>query len=105
VPEAPRQFFLANFSVRRALYHGMTTKTGLFQRIKEAFRREPRLHPVDHQLAKRWIKQRLLVVFPELRNNPRALERAYQTLSLEPREGEEEGDAETIFVLSAPEPR
>ena len=83
----------------------MTTKTGLFQRIKEAFRREPRLHPVDHQLAKRWIKQRLLVVFPELRNNPRALERAYQTLSLEPREGEEEGDAETIFVLSAPEPR
>ena len=81
----------------------MTTKTGLFQRIKEAFRREPRLHPVDQQLAKRWIKQRLLVVFPELRNNPRALEQAYQSLSLEPREGDEEGDAETVFVLNAPE--
>lgn len=75
---------------------------GLFQRIREAFRREPQLHPVDQLLAKRWIKQRLLVVFPELRNNPKALERAYHTLSLEPRAGDEEGDEETIFVLTAP---
>lgn len=81
----------------------MMRKTGLFQRIREAFRREPRLHPVDQQLAKRWIKQRLLVVFPELRNNPRALEKAYRSLSLEPRAGDEEGDAETVFVLNAPE--
>lgn len=81
----------------------MTTKTGLFQRIKEAFRREPELHPVDRQLAKRWIKQRLLVVFPELRNNPSALERAYQSLSLEPRPGDEVGDAETVFVLNLPD--
>ncbi len=81
----------------------MTTTKGLFQRIKEAFSREPRLHPVDSQLAKRWIKQRLLVVFPELRNNPRALERAYRSLNLEPRAGDEEGDAETVFVLSVPD--
>lgn len=81
----------------------MIAPTGLFQRIKDAFRREPRLHPVESQLAKRWIKQRLIVVFPDLRNNPRALERAYQSLNLEPRPGDEEGDAETVFVLSAPE--
>lgn len=77
--------------------------SGLFQRIRDAFRRETQLHPVEEQLARRWIKQRLLVVFPELRNNPRALEQAYQSLSLEPREGDEEGDAETVFVLNAPE--
>lgn len=74
-------------------------KTGLFQRIREAFRREPQLHPVDHQLARRWIKQRLLVVFPHLRNNPRELERAYCNLGMDP----QEGDADTVFVLTAPE--
>ena len=81
----------------------MITSSGLFQRIREAFRREPRIHPVDQQMAKRWIKQRLLVVFPELRNNPAALERAYRSLNLEPRAGDEEGDSETVFVLSVPE--
>ncbi len=81
----------------------MISKPRLFQRIKEAFSRAPQLHPVESQLAKRWTKQRLLVVFPELRNNPRALEHAYQSLNLEPRPGDEEGDAETVFVLTAPE--
>ena len=47
-------------------------------------------------------KQRLLVVFPELRNNPRALETAYQSLGLSPRPGTEEGDAETVFEMSLP---
>ena len=78
-------------------------KTGFLQLIKRAFRTEPRLHPVDHKMAKRWVKQRLVAVFPELRNNPKALERAYQTLGLEPREGEEEGEAETVFEVSLPE--
>lgn len=76
---------------------------GLFQRIKEAFRREPKLHPVDHQLARRWIKQRLIAVFPHLRNNPRELDLAYRNLNLDPQPGSEEGDAETVFVLTAPE--
>jgi len=75
---------------------------GLFQRIRAAFRPEPALHPIDRQLAKRWIKQRLLVVFPELRNNPRALEGAYRALSLEPRAGHEEGEAETVFEMTIP---
>ncbi|HEX5176853.1 MAG TPA: hypothetical protein VFV83_07490 [Chthoniobacteraceae bacterium] len=75
---------------------------GLFQRIRSAFRREPALHPIDHRMAKRWIKQRLMVVFPELRNNPTALEAAYQALNLEPRAGQEEGDGETIFEMTLP---
>lgn len=68
----------------------------------EVFRRAlglaPVIHPVDRSLAKRWIKQRLLVVFPELRGNPQALEAAYRSLNLEPRPGGP-GDAETVFEL------
>jgi hypothetical protein len=52
--------------------------SGFFQVIKRAFGAEAPMHPVDRQMARRWIKQRLVVVFPELRNNPRALEEAYQ---------------------------
>jgi hypothetical protein len=77
-------------------------KPGLFQKIKNAFTREQKIHPLDHRQAKRWIKQRLIVVFPELRNNPRALETAYQALGLTPRPGTEEGDADTVFEVSLP---
>jgi hypothetical protein len=80
-------------------------KKGLFATIKRAFTREPKLHPVEAGLARRWIKQRLLVVFPELRNDPPALEKAYRTLSLTPREGTEEGEPATVFEMSLPEPR
>jgi len=77
-------------------------KPGLFQLIKRAFFREPALHPVEHGMARRWIKQRLITVFPELRNNPAALDRAYRTLGLQPRAGSESGDAETVFEMSIP---
>ncbi len=75
----------------------------VFHLIKRAFRQEPPLHPIDHQLAKRWIKQRLVAVFPELRNSPAALERAYQSLGLEPRPGQHEGEAETVFEMQLPD--
>jgi len=77
-------------------------KSGLLQFIKRAFSSEPELHPIERGMARQWIKQRLIAVFPELRNNPRALERAYQTLSLEPRAGTEAGDNETVFEMSIP---
>lgn len=80
-------------------------KPGLYHLIKRAFGiREP-LHPIDQQLAKRWIKQRLVIVFPELRNNPDALERAYQGLDLAPREGEGEDEYDTVFEMSIPDVR
>jgi hypothetical protein len=78
---------------------------GLFQLIKRAFRAEPKLHPIEQKMAKRWIKQRLAVVFPELRGNAVALEKAYQSLSLVPREGTEEGETGTVFEITAPELR
>lgn len=77
-------------------------KSSLVQLIKRAFGHEPALHPIDRQMAKRWIKQRLMAVYPELRNNPQALERAYQELSLEPREGTRPGEAETVFDMQLP---
>lgn len=77
--------------------------TGVFQLIKRAFRHEAPLHPVDHQMAKRWIKQRLLIVYPELRNDPDALEKAYHSLGLEPRPGRDAGEEETVFEMRLPE--
>jgi len=77
-------------------------KSGLLQFIKRAFSSEPELHPVERGMARQWIKQRLVAVFPELRNNPRALERAYQTLGLEARTGSEAGENETVFEMSVP---
>ena len=77
-------------------------QTGLFSLIKRAFRSQPAMHPVEHGMARRWIKQRLVAVFPELRNNPAALERAYQTLNLEPRPGQGGEEAETVFELRVP---
>jgi hypothetical protein len=80
----------------------MKHKPGLFQFIKRAFSREPELHPVERGMARHWIKQRLVNVFPELRNNPVALEQAYQTLGLEPRAGTEPGGPETVYEMSIP---
>ncbi len=77
-------------------------KTRIFSLIQRAFRSAPAIHPVENGMARRWIKQRLTAVFPELRNNPAALESAYQTLNLEPRPGQGEGEAETVFELRLP---
>ena len=77
-------------------------KSRLLQFIKRAFAREPELHPVERGMARRWIKQRLVTVFPELRNNPAALERAYRTLGLEPRPGATPDEASTVFEMSIP---
>ena len=77
--------------------------TSLFQLIKRAFRQEVPLDPVDRQMAKLWIKRRLVVVFPELRNNPRALEQAYRSMGLEPRPGQEEGEHDTVFEIRLPD--
>jgi hypothetical protein len=77
-------------------------KSGIFNLIKRAFRTEPAIHPVEHGMARRWIKQRLIAVFPELRNNPVALEQAYRSLNLEPRRGEGADEAETVFEMTLP---
>ena len=76
-------------------------KTSVLDFFRRRFSGEPKLHPLDRGAAKRWIKQRLMVVFPELRADPHALEQTYQALSMEPRMGGE-GDAQTYFELTLP---
>ena len=73
------------------------------QFLRGAFDLEPKLHPLDHGMAKKYIKQRLAVVYPHLRNNPVELERAYRALSLEPRAGVGKDEAPTVFEMSLPD--
>lgn len=56
----------------------------LFEKITAPPPERP-LHAVDRRIAKEYIKRRLLVLYPELRTDAEALERAYQELDLEPR--------------------
>lgn len=60
---------------------------GIIGFIKSRFLGDRPLHPVDRRMAKMWIKKRLVRVYPELQNNPQALEEAYQALNLEARPG------------------
>lgn len=62
---------------------------------------EPPLHPMDRRLAKRWVKERLKRLYPELRLDPKALEQAYQDLGIEPHEGSGKGGA-TVFEITLP---
>ena len=68
--------------------------------FKKKFRSE-QLHPLDRGLARHWIKRRLVAMFPELRHDHAALERAYRDLSLEPRPGGV-GDMQTYFEVVSP---
>jgi len=75
-------------------------KTGVANFFKRKLGSEP-LHPLDRGLARQWIKRRLIVLFPELRHDPAALERAYRDLSLEPRPGGV-GDMQTYYEVISP---
>jgi len=66
-----------------------------------ALQSPPPLLPIERAMAKRWVKERLKRMYPDLRNDPRALEAAYRALSLEPRAGQGEG-GETLFDLTLP---
>jgi hypothetical protein len=74
----------------------------LMQFFRKALGREPVLHPVEQGMAKQWVKKRLVVVYPELKDDPKALEMAYRSLSMEPRLGTEEGDQAAYFEMNLP---
>jgi len=60
-----------------------------------------RLPPMENKMAKRWVKERLKRLFPELRHDPDALERAYRELGLEPRPGGGKG-GEVVYEITLP---
>ena len=69
--------------------------------LRSRLQGEPPLHPMDRRLAKRWVKERLKRLYPELRLDPKALEQAYQDLGIEPHEGSRKGGA-TVFEINLP---
>jgi hypothetical protein len=71
----------------------------LIDKFRRALGFAPVIHPVERGYAKRWIKQRLLAVYPELRGDPGALDAAYRSLSLEPTTGGP-GEMETVFEVN-----
>ncbi|MEI6278893.1 MAG: hypothetical protein WCQ16_05845 [Verrucomicrobiae bacterium] len=73
----------------------------IFEFLRGKLHGEPALHPLDRRMAKRWVKQRLKHIYPELRLDPKALEQAYQDLGIEPREGTGKGGA-TVFEITLP---
>jgi len=73
----------------------------IFEFLRNKLKGEPALHPLDRRMAKRWVKERLQRLYPELRLDPRALEQAYQELGIEPREGAGKGGA-TVFEVTLP---
>lgn len=71
--------------------------------IIEFFRRrlegEPKLRPQERRAARYWVKVRLQRLFPELRNDPVALDALYESLDLEPRPGLGKGGAVMYEVI------
>lgn len=73
----------------------------IFELLRSKLQGEPPIHPMDRRIAKRWVKERLKRLYPELRLDPKALEQAYQDLGIEPREGTGKGGA-TVFEITLP---
>ena len=73
----------------------------IFEFLRNKLQGEPPIHPMDRRIAKRWVKERLKRLYPELRLDPKALEQAYQELGIEPREGTGRGGA-TVFEITLP---
>lgn len=73
----------------------------IFEFLRAKLQGEPPVHPMDRRMAKRWVKERLKRLYPELRLDPDALEQAYQDLGIEPREGAGKGGA-TVFEITLP---
>ncbi len=76
-------------------------KTGFWEFLRQSLQGEEPVHPVERRMAKRWVKERLKRVFPELRSNPAELEKAYNQLGLEVREGSGRGGG-TVYEVRLP---
>lgn len=76
-------------------------KSGFLEFVRNSLRSEEPMHPLDQRIAKRWVKERLKRLFPQFRNDPDALERAYQELGLEAHEGAGKG-AGTVYEITLP---
>ena len=65
---------------------------------------DDRLAPVENKMARRWVKERLKRLFPELRNDPEGLDKAYRQLGIESLPGAGKGCA-VVYEITLPERR
>lgn len=76
-------------------------KLSFLEFLRQSLQGEESVHPLERQMARRWVKERLKKIYPELRNNPEALNRAYQELGIEQHEGAGRG-ASTVYEITLP---
>jgi len=78
-------------------------KVSFLEFLRQSLQGEEPIHPLEQKMAKRWVKERLKKIYPELRHDPDALDRAYQQLGMEPHEGVGKG-ACTVYEITLPDP-
>jgi len=76
--------------------------TKFFKNFRERFAGELPLRPQDWRAARFWVRVRLQRLFPELKEDPVALDVLYETLDLEPRPGLGKGGA-VMYEIVLPE--
>ena len=74
----------------------------IFEYLRSRMQGAQPLRPIEQNMAKKYVKDRLKRTYPALRLDPVALERAYQELGLEPHAGCGEGGA-TLYEITLPE--
>ena len=76
-------------------------KVSFLEFLRQSLQGTEPLQPLEGKMAKRWVKERLKKIYPELRNDPPALEKAYQQLGIEQHEGVCKG-ASTVYEITLP---
>jgi hypothetical protein len=76
-------------------------KISFLEFLRQNLQGEEPIPPLEQKMAKRWVKERLKKIYPELRNDFDALERAYQELGIEQHEGAGKG-AGTVYEITLP---
>ena len=76
-------------------------KVSFLEFLRQSLQGEEPIQPLERKMAKRWVKERLKKIYPELRNDPDALERAYKELGMEQHEGAGKG-ASTVYEITLP---
>lgn len=76
--------------------------SALWQFFQEKISGEKPLDSTSRKATKYWIKIQLLRIFPELRDDPDALEELYRELDLEARKGAGKGGSD-IFEIKLPQ--
>jgi hypothetical protein len=74
----------------------------IWELLSQGLQGEQKVHRLERAMAKRWVKERLKRLFPELRSTPEELEKAYLRLGIESHEGKGKGGA-MVYEITLPD--